>query len=255
VSAFADFRCDLRKSASPRPMSFTLDIMAGGAVGRTAAKRPAAGVCGDALVKSQFLSLHSSRLAARRPRDEKAAGLTSSRGPQQPLAASLLMPTVISRPDKWGIFRGTRLGTSRFIVSRSAARRFCIRQGAAHPDASRMVHAPKRSDPRVRMGVSAIVNPPGARVGRPFRVLSDRRKKRTGRGDRSFLERVFPKACCSIFTLGGSTARTPRITNVFEGGFLGLDNIGVFDRSQPMPLGGRPERKFGRHELDGRCTA
>ena len=45
-------------------------------------------------------------------------------------------------------------------------------------------------------------------------------------------------SCCSI-TPGGSTARTPTAHNVFEGGFLGLDNISVFDRSQPFPLGYR----------------
>ena len=38
--------------------------------------------------------------------------------------------------------------------------------------------------------------------------------------------------------------------NIFQGGFLGLDNIGVFDRSAPLPTGGlhRPVR---RHQLDG----
>ena len=38
--------------------------------------------------------------------------------------------------------------------------------------------------------------------------------------------------------------------NVFEGGFLGLDNIGVFDRSKPLPTG-RPYQAIGRHKLDG----
>jgi hypothetical protein len=32
---------------------------------------------------------------------------------------------------------------------------------------------------------------------------------------------------------------------VFEGGFLGLDNIGVFDRSAPLPTGGRLEQADG----------
>ena len=38
--------------------------------------------------------------------------------------------------------------------------------------------------------------------------------------------------------------------NVFEGGFLGLDNIGVFDRSAPLPTGGQPGAGR-RHGLDG----
>src|SRR5206468_5732324 len=33
--------------------------------------------------------------------------------------------------------------------------------------------------------------------------------------------------------------------NVFQGGFLGLDNIGVFDRSQPLPTGGHLEQADG----------
>jgi hypothetical protein len=38
--------------------------------------------------------------------------------------------------------------------------------------------------------------------------------------------------------------------NVFEGGFLGLDNIGVFDRSAP-PADRRPSGTGGQHGLDG----
>ena len=49
--------------------------------------------------------------------------------------------------------------------------------------------------------------------------------------------RAFFKSCCSI-SPGGSTARTPDGKNLFAGGFLGLDNIGVFDRSKPLPDGG-----------------
>jgi hypothetical protein len=57
------------------------------------------------------------------------------------------------------------------------------------------------------------------------------------------------RSCCST-SPGGSTVRTVPGRTPFEGGFLGLDNIGVFDRSSPLPtwwlLGtGR------RHRLDG----
>ena len=44
-------------------------------------------------------------------------------------------------------------------------------------------------------------------------------------------------SCCST-SPGGSTARTLDGRNIFQGGFLGLDNIGVFDRSKPLPDGG-----------------
>ena len=33
--------------------------------------------------------------------------------------------------------------------------------------------------------------------------------------------------------------------NIFEGGFLGLDNIGIFDRSRPLPTGGRLAQSDG----------
>ena len=39
--------------------------------------------------------------------------------------------------------------------------------------------------------------------------------------------------------------KDPAGKNVFEGGFLGLDNIGVFDRSAPLPTGGRLEQADG----------
>jgi hypothetical protein len=64
-----------------------------------------------------------------------------------------------------------------------------------------------------------------------------------GQRDRSFLERVFQKLLIN-FTwwvnrkdIGGK--------QVFSGGFLGLDNIGVFDRSAPLPNGGVLEQADG----------
>ena len=51
-------------------------------------------------------------------------------------------------------------------------------------------------------------------------------------------------SCCST-SPGGSTARTREGRNVFQGGFLGLDNIGVFDRSAPLPTGGYIEQADG----------
>jgi hypothetical protein len=44
---------------------------------------------------------------------------------------------------------------------------------------------------------------------------------------------------------GGWTAKTVSAKNVFEGGFLGLDNISVFDRSAPLPTGGNLEQADG----------
>ncbi len=61
-------------------------------------------------------------------------------------------------------------------------------------------------------------------------------KKQKGRGDTRFLARVYQKLLLN-FTWWVNR-KDAEGKNVFEGGFLGLDNIGVFDRSQPLPVGG-----------------
>ena len=65
-------------------------------------------------------------------------------------------------------------------------------------------------------------------------------KKRTGKGDRKFLARVFHKLLLN-FTWW-INRKDAEGKNVFQGGFLGLDNIGVFDRSSPLPTGGHIEQ-------------
>jgi hypothetical protein len=68
-------------------------------------------------------------------------------------------------------------------------------------------------------------------------------KRRRGVGDREFLERVFQKLLLN-FTWWVNR-KDPEGRNVFQGGFLGLDNIGVFDRSAPLPTGGHIEQSDG----------
>ena len=68
-------------------------------------------------------------------------------------------------------------------------------------------------------------------------------QKRTGKGDRTFLERVFQKLLLN-FTWWVNR-KDAEGNNIFEGGFLGLDNIGVFDRSAPLPTGGHIEQADG----------
>jgi hypothetical protein len=65
-------------------------------------------------------------------------------------------------------------------------------------------------------------------------------RKQTGVGDRAFLESVFHKLMLN-FTWWVNR-KDAAGHNVFEGGFLGLDNIGVFDRSAELPGGGRIEQ-------------
>ena len=68
-------------------------------------------------------------------------------------------------------------------------------------------------------------------------------KKRNGKGDRAFLQRVFHKLMLN-FTWWVNRKDAEGM-NVFQGGFLGLDNIGVFDRSAPLPTGGYIEQSDG----------
>jgi hypothetical protein len=65
-------------------------------------------------------------------------------------------------------------------------------------------------------------------------------QKRLGKGDRSFLEQVFHKLLLN-FTWWVNR-KDAEGKNIFQGGFLGLDNIGVFDRSAPLPTGGHLEQ-------------
>ena len=67
--------------------------------------------------------------------------------------------------------------------------------------------------------------------------------ERTGVGDVNFLKRVFQKLLLN-FTWWVNR-KDAKGNNVFEGGFLGLDNIGVFDRSNMIPGGGRLEQADG----------
>ncbi|TDQ32561.1 MGH1-like glycoside hydrolase domain-containing protein [Zeaxanthinibacter enoshimensis] len=69
----------------------------------------------------------------------------------------------------------------------------------------------------------------------------DRRK--TGKGDIKFLKRMFNKLALN-FTWWVNRLDSSQ-KNVFEGGFLGLDNIGVFDRSKGIPGGGILEQVDG----------
>jgi hypothetical protein len=85
------------------------------------------------------------------------------------------------------------------------------------------------------------VNPP-VHAWACWRVYKIDRKLQ-GHGDLKFLERVFHKLMLN-FTWWVNR-KDERGDNIFEGGFLGLDNIGVFDRSAPLPTGGHIEQSDG----------
>jgi hypothetical protein len=73
-----------------------------------------------------------------------------------------------------------------------------------------------------------------------------------GRRDRLFLERAFHKLLLN-FTWWVNR-KDPDGRNLFAGGFLGLDNIGVFDRSQPLPTGGHLEQADGTAWMAFYCS-
>jgi hypothetical protein len=79
------------------------------------------------------------------------------------------------------------------------------------------------------------VNPP-VHAWAALRVFQIDRKARSDVGDLDFLERIFHKLMLN-FTWWVNR-KDAEGHNIFQGGFLGLDNIGVFDRSKPLPTGG-----------------
>ncbi|MEE2906853.1 MAG: glucosidase [Planctomycetota bacterium] len=86
------------------------------------------------------------------------------------------------------------------------------------------------------------VNPP-VHAWAAWRVFTIDRRKRGDEGDLDFLESVFHKLMLNFTWWVNRKDDDDR--NVFEGGFLGLDNIGVFDRSSPLPTGGHLDQADG----------
>ena len=105
-----------------------------------------------------------------------------------------------------------------------------------------IVPAPERPDPGLRVELQRR-QPAGARLGDALPATASSRRCAASGGRR--VPQARRSASCSLnFTWWVN--RKDRIgKNVFEGGFLGLDNIGVFDRSAPLPTGGHLEQADG----------
>jgi hypothetical protein len=86
------------------------------------------------------------------------------------------------------------------------------------------------------------VNPPVHAYATMQIYLTDK-ERNNGKGDMQFLVYAFSKLLANFTWWLNRKDRSGN--NVFEGGFLGLDNIGVFDRSAPLPTGGYLEQADG----------
>jgi hypothetical protein len=86
------------------------------------------------------------------------------------------------------------------------------------------------------------VNPP-VHAWAAWRVFQMDRRATGGRGDVIFLERIFHKLILNFSWWVNRKDAQGR--NVFQGGFLGLDNIGVFNRSEALPTGGYLDQTDG----------
>lgn len=86
------------------------------------------------------------------------------------------------------------------------------------------------------------VNPP-MHAWAAWEVYKTERDANGGVGDTAFLERILHKLLLN-FTWWVNRKDVDG-NNVFQGGFLGLDNIGVFDRSAPLPMGGHVNQADG----------
>jgi hypothetical protein len=149
------------------------------------------------------------------------------------------MEDIVSMPDKWEFpwFAGWdwafHLTTLAYLDLEDAKHQLILlgQSWYMHPNGQLPAYEWNFSD----------VNPP-VQAWAALR-LYDAERRRNGKGDRKFLERVFTKLLLN-FTWWVNR-KDPRGLNVFEGGFLGMDNIGVFDRSAPLPVDGMQVQSDG----------
>ena len=93
------------------------------------------------------------------------------------------------------------------------------------------------------------VNPP-VHAWAAWRVYKIEAKQR-GTADRRFLESIFHKLLLNFTWWVNKKDEEGK--NVFQGGFLGLDNISVFDRSKPLPTGGHLDQSDGTSWMGFYC--
>ena len=154
---------------------------------------------------------------------------------------------IISMPDKWEYpwYAGWDLAFHTIpimLVDGDFAKRqlkLMAREWYMHPSGQLPAYEWNFSD----------VNPP-VHAWAAYRVYKIDAKQQ-GKADRSFLEGLFHKLLLN-FTWWVNK-KDAEGNNVFQGGFLGLDNISVFDRSKPLPTGGHLDQSDGTSWIGFYC--
>jgi len=171
---------------------------------------------------------------ARRRRGPAGAATRAAGGPQRRLAAPG-EPGHRLDADKWEYPLVRGLGP-RLPHGRARPRRRGVRQAPAAAALPRVVHAPERAAAPPTSGLRRL-NPP-VHAWAAMRVF-----ELDGSRDYLFLARILHKLLLN-FTWWVNRKDADG-ENVFEGGFLGLDNIGPLDRSAMLPVCGRLEQSDG----------
>jgi hypothetical protein len=154
---------------------------------------------------------------------------------------------VVSMPDKWEYpwyaawdlaFHMIPFSRIDPVFARSQLELF-VREWYMHPNGQIPAYEWNLSD----------VNPPvhAWAAWRVYKLTAPR-----GQRDRRFLAHVFQKLLMN-FTWWVNR-KDDEGNNLFGGGFLGLDNIGIFDRSKPLPMGGKLEQADGTAWMAFYCT-
>jgi hypothetical protein len=176
--------------------------------------------------------------------DEHGAGRHLPQRERRPIRnsewAHMYNDDIISMPDKWEYpwyaawdlaFHMIPLG----MVDPNFAKQqldLVLRNDYLHPNGQLPAYEWNFSD----------VNPPVHAWATMQLYLHDK-ERHDGCGDTEFLKYAFSKLLVNFTWWVNRKDRTG--ANVFEGGFLGLDNIGVFDRSSPLPTGGYLDQADG----------
>jgi hypothetical protein len=146
---------------------------------------------------------------------------------------------VISMPDKWEYPWYAAWDLAFHILALSLADEDFAKQQLDLMLEGRYIH-PNGQLPAYEWNFGDV-NPPVHAWSTIFTYRLE--QARRGKGDLDWLERSFQKLLLNFTWWVNRKDRTGR--NAFEGGFLGLDNIGVFDRSAPLPTGGYLEQADG----------